>query len=63
MTDKQKLALAIKTLKAVRTIDITDGCGECSAIWQNRYELKEVVKALATLGEPGPVKPRLGDES
>lgn len=51
MTDKQKLALAIKTLKKVRVIAINDGCGECSNIWQNEYELKEVTKTLKALGE------------
>lgn len=50
MTDKEKLKLAINTLQEVRTIKITDGCGDCSSLWQHEYELKAVTKALKKLG-------------
>ncbi len=54
-SDHEKLRLAVRALKKVRKILITDGCGECSALWQNEYELKVVVQALKDLGEDSSV--------
>lgn len=47
-----KLVRALRTtvlgLEKVKVIYITDGCEECSSVWQRRYELKASVEALAS---------------
>lgn len=40
---------AEKALEQVQRITITDGCEECSSVWQREYGLKVVDDALAKL--------------